>query len=265
MNRSCSAGLVRSLLALAGVMLLFSVSARADLSLTGRSSVLAMGMQGVGQESLWLRKTKLRRDLIDRGKAYSHLYDLATREITVIDHSQRQASVFTMSALNQDADARFSSRDLRLDLTPTGRRHQLQNWNCAENKLFAAMPAEVAGEKVSFEMTGTIWLARNAPEQPETVAFTRAAQEPDFFMGIPALAKKSPGQAQGMSEIVRRLAPMGLLCAVDVETRYQGTGRMAELSRKMQSRIAVTYERYSTEALRDDLFAIPSGYRVVRQ
>jgi hypothetical protein len=243
----------------------FSTPVHADLSLVGRSTVLAMGMQGVGQEGLWLHKTKLRRDLIDRGKAYSHLYDLASREITIIDHSQRQANVFAMSDLNHDADARFSSKDLKLELTPTGRRHQLQNWNCAEEKLFSAMPAEVAGEKVSFEMTGTIWLAKNAPEQNETAAFVKAAQEPDFFMGIPALARKSPGQAKGMSEVVRRLAPLGLLCAVDVETRYEGTGRMAELSRKMSSRISVTYERYATDPLREDVFEIPRGYRTVRQ
>jgi hypothetical protein len=224
-----------------------------------------MGMQGVGQEGLWLRKTKLRRDLIDRGKAYSHLYDLGSREITIIDHSLRQASVYSMSALNQDADARFSSKDLKLELAPTGRRHELQRWNCAEQKLFASMPAEVAGEKVNFEMSGTIWLARNAPEQNETAPFVKSAQEPDFFMGIPALARKSPGQARGMSEVVRRLAPLGLLCAVDVETRYEGTGRMAELSRKMASRIAVTYEKYATDPLKDEVFDIPKGYRVVRQ
>ncbi len=242
-----------------------SPQARADLSLVGRSTVLAMGMQGVGQEGLWLRKSKLRRDLIDRGKAYSHLYDLTSREITVIDHSLRQASIFGMSALNQDTDARFSSKELRLELTPTGRRHQLQNWNCAEQKIYSSMPAEVAGERVNFEMTGTIWLAKNAPEQNETAAFVKAAQEPDFFMGIPALAKKSPGQAKGMSEVVRRLAPLGLLCAVDVETRYEGTGRMAELSRKMASRISVTYEKYATDTLRDDVFEIPKGYRMVKQ
>lgn len=244
---------------------LFSTPVRADLSLVGRSTVLAMGMQGVGQEGLWLRKSKLRRDMIDRGKAFSHLYDLSTRKITIIDHSLRQATVFSMSDLNQDADARFSSKELKLDLTPTGRRHQLQKWDCAEQKIFSSMPAEVAGEKVSFEMRGTIWLAKNAPEQNETDAFVKAAQEPDFFMGIPALAKKSPGQAKGMSEVVRRLAPLGLLCAVDVETRYEGTGRMAELSRKMASRISVTYEKYTTDTLKDDVFDIPKGYRVVKQ
>lgn len=249
----------------AGLAALVAGGARADLSLVGRSTVHAMGMQGVGQEGLWLRKTKLRRDLIDRGKAYSHLYDLSTREITIIDHSLRQATVFTMASLNQDPDARFTSKDLKLELTPTGRRHQLQGWNCVEHKMLAAMPAEVAGEKVSFEVEGTIWLAKNAPEQSETQPFIKAAQEPDFFMGIPALAKKSPGQAKGMSEVVRRLAPLGLLCAVDVDTRYEGTGRMAELSKKMASRIAVTYEKYATDPLKDEIFEIPAGYRVARQ
>jgi hypothetical protein len=67
-----------------------------------------------------------------------------------------------------------------------------------------------------------------------------------------------------MSEVVKRLAPLGLLCAVDVDTRYEGTGRMAELSRKMASRIAVTYERYSTDPLKDEVFEIPKGYKVVR-
>jgi hypothetical protein len=83
-------------------------------------------------------------------------------------------------------------------------------------------------------------------------------------MGIPALASKSPAQAKGLSEVVKRLAPLGLLCAVDVETRYEGTGRMAELSRKMASRIAVTYEKYSTDPLKPEVFDIPEGYQVVR-
>jgi hypothetical protein len=255
--------LILLMLSLAWSLVLTS-PARADLSLSGRSSVLAMGMQGVGQEGLWLRKNKLRRDLIDRGKAYTHLYDVASREITVIDHSQRLASVYAMSSLNHDAGAQFVAKDLKLDLNPTGRRHQLQGWSCQEYKMLAAMPAEVAGEKASFEMDGTIWLARNAAEQSETALFVRAAQEPDFFMGIPVLARKSPGQAKGMSEVVRRLAPMGLICAVDVDTRYQGSGRMAELSRKLASHIAVTYERYTTDLVKDEVFEIPKGYRVVR-
>jgi hypothetical protein len=254
-----------SALVFALVSSIAAFSANADLSMTGRSKVIAMGMQGIGQEGIWLHGSQIRRDLIDRGKAYSHLYDLKKREITVIDHSQRFAQIYAMSSLNQQTDAKISSQDLKLDLKPTGRKHALQKWNCAEYDIVAAMPAEIGGEKVSFTLTGNVWLARDTEEQKETAAFVNAAQTPDFFMGIPALAKSSPAQARGMSEIVRRMAPMGLLCAVDVKTKYEGTGRMAALSNKLDSSISLTYQQYGSAPLKADVFDIPNGYRVERK
>jgi hypothetical protein len=142
--------------------------------------------------------------------------------------------------------------------------HKLQKWNCAEHQIQAAMPAEVGGEKVNFTLSGVVWLASGTAEQKETAAFVNAAKNPDFFMGIPALAKSSPAQARGMSEIVRRMAPMGLLCAVDVKTNYEGTGRMAALSNKLNSRISLTYEQYGSAPLKPDVFDIPKGYRIIK-
>jgi hypothetical protein len=255
----------KATLTLALLGALVALPAIADLSMTGRSTVVAMGMQGVGQEGVWLRGPQIRRDLIDRGKAYSHLYDVKKNEITVIDHSQRLAQIYAMSALNQQTDAKIASKDLKLDLKPTGRSHMLQKWKCAEHTLAAAMPAEIGGEKASFTLVGTVWLARDTAEQKEVAAFITAAQQPDFFMGIPALAKSSPGQARGMSEIVRRMAPMGLLCSVDVKTKYEGTGRMAALSNKLDSSISLTYQQYGSAPLKPEVFDIPKGYRVERK
>jgi hypothetical protein len=254
-----------SALVLALVSSIAAFSATADLSLTGRSTVVAMGMQGNGQEGIWLSGPQIRRDLIDRGKAYSHLYDLTKNEIAVIDHSQRLATIYMMAALNHQTDARISSKDLKLDLKATGRTQPLQKWTCAEHSINAAMPAEVGGEKVSFTLNGNVWLARDTQEQKEVAAFITAAQNPDFFMGIPALAKSSPAQARGMSEIVRRMAPMGLLCSVDVKTKYEGTGRMAALSNKLDSRISLTYQQYGSAPLKPEVFDIPKGYRVERK
>lgn len=254
-----------SALLLASASVFIAQIASADLSMTGRSTVVAMGMQGIGQEGVWLKDTQIRRDLIDRGKAYSHLYNLKKHEITVIDHSQRLAQVYAMSKLNQETDATVSSKDLKLELKPTGRSRTLQKWNCVEHNLDAAMPAEVGGEKVSFTMTGNVWLARDTAEQKEVAEFIQAAKNPNFFMGIPALAKSSPQQARGMSEMVRRMASMGLLCAVDVKTKYEGSGRMAALSNKLDSRISLTYEQYGTAPLKAEVFDIPNGYRIERK
>jgi hypothetical protein len=170
-----------------------------------------------------------------------------------------------MAKLSQQTDASVSSKDLKLDVKPTGRKHSLQKWTCAEHSIDAAMPAEVGAKRSAFTLTGHVWLARDTAEQKEVAAFIDAAQNPDFFMGIPALAKSSPAQARGMSEIVRRMAPMGLLCAVDVKTKYEGTGRMAALSNKLDSRISLAYEQYGTAPLKADVFDIPKGYRVERK
>lgn len=239
--------------------------ALAGLTLNGRSSVVAMGMQGTGKEKVWLDNTLIRRDMVDRGKAYSNIFDLKAKEVTVIDHSLRQATVYATSSLRQETEASVDSKAIKLEVKPTGRSHILQKWPCVEHTLSLTMPAEIGGEKLSFEMEGTLWLARNTAEQKETAAVLRLMQAPDFFMGIPNLAKTSPVQARGISEAIRRIAPMGLLCSVDVNLKYEGTGRIAQLSKKMASRISLTYDDYSTGGIAREVFEVPSGYRVVRQ
>ncbi|MEW5770759.1 MAG: hypothetical protein AB1831_10405 [Pseudomonadota bacterium] len=240
-------------------------AARADLTLNGRSTVLAMGMQGAGKEKVWLDRTLIRRDLMDRGKAYSNLFDLKAREVTVLDHSLRTATVFATGMLKDQPDATVDGKAIQLELKPTGRSHTLQKWPCAEHTLDLRMPAEIGGERLTFEMEGTVWLARNTAEQKETAAALRLMQEPDFYLGVPAFAKASPVQARGISEAIRRIAPLGLLCSVDVALKYEGTGRAAALSRKMASRLSLTFDDYSTEPIPKGTFDVPAGYRVTRQ
>lgn len=251
--------------ALLGLSAICSSLAQADLTLNGRSTVVAMGMQGTGKEKVWLSNTLIRRDMVDRGKAYSNIFDLKAREVTILDHSLRQATVYATGSLKDQTDAWVDSKAIKLEVKPTGRTHILQRWPCVEHTITLAMPAEIGGEKLSFEMEGTVWLARNVLEQRETVAVLRLMQDPDFFLGIPALAKASPVQARGISEAIRRLAPMGLLCSVDVALNYEGTGRVATLSRKMASRISLTFDDYSGEPIPKGTFDVPAGYRTVRQ
>lgn len=237
----------------------------ADITLVGRSAIVAMNLQGAGQEKVWLDSTQVRRDLLDRGKAYSNLYDMKAHEITVLDHSQHLATVYDMTVLKQQLHVAVDEKAIKLDLQPTGRRHMLKRWPCIEHRLDFAMPAEVGEEKLSFEMAGTVWLAKNTPEQKETAAVLKLMQAPDFFMGVPGLNRSSQIQAQGLSVAVRRIAPLGLLCSVDVDMKYEGSGRVAALSKKMTSRVSLTFDDYDTTPIAKGTFEIPQGYRVVRQ
>ncbi len=256
-----------TLIKIALVLLLTALvpQARADLAVAGHSTVVVLGMQGVGQEAVWLDKTRLRRDLIDRGRAYTHLFDLDAKEVTIIDHALRQADVQRLTELDTNLAHQISAKEIKLDIKATGNKRALQKWQCAEHKILLTMPVEVGGDRLEFQLSGQVWLARNTAEQAETATFVKATRTPDFFLSVPALARASPVYARGLSEAIRRVAPMGLVCSLDVDLRYEGTGRMADLSRKLASHLSVEYDRYETAPIPEGAFVIPTGYRVNRR
>jgi hypothetical protein len=117
-----------TILGLTSAALLFAGSAVADLTLTGRSTVMSMNMPSTSQERIYLKKSWLRRDQLDRGKAYTYIYDLNGRDISALDHSLRQLQVYEMKTLDNAPEARISQNDLKLDLKPAGLKHNLGSW-----------------------------------------------------------------------------------------------------------------------------------------
>ncbi len=256
---------LRSSLGLGLIALLLPLAAAADLTLNGRSTIMSMNMPSTSQERVYLKKSWLRRDQLDRGKAYTYIYDLEGRDISALDHSLRQLQVYEMNAVANTPEAKASYKDLKLELEPTGQKHTLGTWNCAENTLDASMPAELGPEKVLLQLVGKVWLARNTRESKDLHAFFKAMDSPDFLIGFPALAKNSPTHTRALGEVLRRLFNQGMVCAIDVELKYEGGGRMAELARRMGTHLNLVYESASTDPVPDEFFMVPPGYRQVRR
>jgi hypothetical protein len=105
--------------------------AQADLMLLGRSSVSALGAFTGGQEALMIKQNQLRRDVLDRGRAYSYLFDFTARRITVIDHAMRQAEVHQLDEV-KTAPVKGTKTGFKMDLEKTGRQHPVQTWKCVE-------------------------------------------------------------------------------------------------------------------------------------
>jgi hypothetical protein len=247
------------------VAVLIPGGASADLTLTGRSTVMSMNMPATSQERVYIKKSWMRRDQLDRGKAYTYIYDLHSHEISVLDHSQRQLQAFEMTAPSNAPEARLAHKDLKLELEPTGLKHALGTWNCVESSLDASMPAELGPEKVLLQLTGKVWLAKNTREQKELQPFFKAMDSPDFLLGIPAFAKSSPAQTRALGEILRRLFNQGMVCAIEVELKYEGGGRMAELARRMGSSLKLVYDNVALDPVPDEFFVVPPGYQPVRR
>lgn len=239
-------------------------AARADLTLLGRSSVSALGAFTAGQEALLIKGDMMRRDVLDRGRAFSYLFDFKARHITVIDHALRQAEMHHLDEARTIA-AKASKAGFKMEMDKTGRQTAVRHWKCAEHALQVTMPADLGGEKVIFQLAGTVWLAKDTPEQKEMDTFRDAAATPEFLVGLPAVARITEDQALGIGETIRRLASQGTLCAFDVQSRYDGTGRMALLSQKVPTRLGLTYDNFRTDVLEERMFTLPPGYQLIKK
>jgi hypothetical protein len=247
-----------------------ALPAQAELVLHGRSTVWAMGMEGSGQETLWLDKNRLRRDLSDRGRDYSQLYDLDRRRVVLIDHAAHRAEIHSMASLSQRVaqeargDLKYTRPQHKFSLKPTGKKRQLQEWSCQENSLRVSAPAEVGNEKVEFVMQGTVWIAGQVAEQAEANRLAKALQSPDLYLDIPTLGR-SPEQARALAETLRRILPKGMICGLEVDLQYVGSGRIAELSKKLASRLAIRVDSYQRKRIPAGTFDIPKNYYLVQK
>lgn len=238
--------------------------AQADFTLIGRSTLTAMNLSNTGREILFVKKQRMRRDLTDRGRAYTYLYDLGKKEVAVVDHFLRQIEIHTLATT--PAGGKSAVKEISLDLAPTGRKHPLQDWNCEEHSLDASMPAELGQEKVKVLLSGQVWLERKTDERKELAPFVKAVEADDFFVGAATPGKTAAtSQIQGLNEAMRKVLAKGMLCAAEIQLKYEGAGPMADLARRMATRASIVYESVSDAPLRDETFDIPAGYRVLKR
>jgi hypothetical protein len=245
--------------------LAWAAAAHADLVLSGYSVTTAFNMPLSSQEQIWIRDTLVRRDFMDRGRAYTHLFDLSKKQALIIDHFTRVAELHDLKALDATTEASAPASGVKLKFEPTGNARPLQNWSCKEFTIAASMPTRLGSEEAVFHLKGVVWVASGVPEEAAIKALVSEAKKPGFFLGIPAVANVTPAHSRMMNEIIRKLAVKGLPCAGEVESSYEGTGPMVNLARKMPSKASVTFQKYSAEAMRPEMFVVPPGYQFVKR
>ena len=236
--------------------LLGALPVQADFTLVGRSTLTALNMPNQGREVLYVKKHQMRRDLSDRGRAYTYLYDLRRNEVILVDHFLRQ---YERHVLSSGKAARPAG--VRLDLDPTGRQHPLADWSCEEHALTASMASTLGQEKVTVVLQGQVWLERRAKARKEIEPFVKAVEAEDFFVGAATPGKPASAQAEGINEAMRQVLGKGMVCAAEIQVKYEGGGPMADLARRMATRASLVYESISDEALADGVFVPPAGYR----
>ncbi len=230
--------------------------ANADLALIGSSAAGPFSTQ----ERIWIRDRQVRRDFVDRGRAYTQLFDLGTHQVVLLDHFARLAERYDLKSLQAGTKAGASAGTPKLELTPTGDTRALRHWTCEAHRLTASMPARLGNEETVFHLAGTVWIARNARERAVIGKLAEATRRKDFFLGVPAVVKTSPAQARMLSELVRMLVMRGLPCGGELDARHEGSGPMANLANRIPAHLSLTIQDFSDAPIEPGVFTVPDGY-----
>ena len=265
------------MLATAAVVALFSSEMYADVTIK-----VGMAVEGAAAASLppqmptvttRIKGMKARTDVDVGGQMFSAIMDAEARQLTVLQTATKTAVILATPDASE-APA-LGQAAVSVDLKPTGHKRQFGTMSCDEQSITMsfemtdpsgpAVPPEAAAfmKGARIRATGSIWYDPSAPGAAEFVAFQKAAVD----ARLSPLAALAPGPSGGMDKIWAALQSVaGVPCYSEMQMTFEGTGPMVELL-KQQGPVKViqTTEAVSTDALPDDIFAIPAEYKVEKK
>lgn len=260
-------------LATAVVFVLCLVPLRADLTFTQTTTfegpMAAMMKDKPVVMVMRIKGKKLRADMDMMDTKVSSLADLATREVMLLNHTDKTAQAVT----GPTPDAPLPKLDVNVSFKPTGNSRPIEGALCDEHVFKVSIGfAEMSGKQLPPEaaemmkdvrmiMDGSIWVAKGGPGAAEYMAFQKAAI--DASLGS-VLVGLTAGQSRGgMDRLMAAIteAP-GLPYLTEMSMAVEGTGPMVEMIKQQVTGMKMIQKTtaVNTDAVSDDLFKVPADY-----
>ena len=273
-------------------VLVCSAALRADVTIVQTTTVeggmAAMAAQAGGAGAMSPKMTtrlkgqRTRTDVETGPVNIATIMDLASKQIIILRHDQKTATVSTVPPPSTTPEAASTAKPdvpmpkIDASVTPTGKSQVLDGFKCDEYTFTTKMnmgeasgrqiPPEAAAmmQGVSMVMTGSMWVAKDAPGAAEFLAFQKAAAASTMAM---ATAGASGVNIPGMEKLVKAMSEVqGLTYLTEMTINIEGTGQFADMMKQMGAmKVTTRVNSIKTDALSDDLFKVPEGYTVIKQ
>lgn len=247
-------------------LVLAAAPAFADVTVKYTSSGKGMmGMAGNFESTTMIKGSKMRSEATVGGNLSITIMDLDKQQMITLNPKKKEAEVLDLTKFNAELADKIGTTNATASVKANGETKQLLGVACKGYDVSISMPMTVGeGMNMTMAMGGPMWLAVGVPGSSDFSAFYKAAAQKGFFFTNAQQAKAQPQQAKGMAEMYKAVAELnGVLYEQVMDIKIQGEGPMASMMSKMgSSSLTMTATSVSTDALSDDLFAIPAGYKV---
>lgn len=224
-----------------------------------------MGMAGNIETTTSIKGNKMRSEAVVAGNQSITIMDLDKQQMITLNPKKKEAEVLDLATFNAELADKVGTANATASVKATGETKQLLGVACKGYAVDISMPMTMGeGMTMTMSMGGPMFLAVGAPGSKDFSAFYKAAAQKGFFFTNAQQAKAQPAQAKGMAEMYKAMADLdGVLYEQVMDIKIQGEGPMAAMMSKMGSQsMTVTATSVSTDALAEELFAIPAGYKV---
>ena len=268
-----------------GAVLLCSVGLAADVTVTITTSIeggLAVGASSTGMTPKVVTKisgAKSRTDVDTGDQLVTTIIDTESKQMYVLRPTEKTVLQFPIEAI---AAGQQGGPSIDAEVKPTGRTRDVEGVPCAEYsvvmKINMAVMAAGAGSSlppeatamlkdVFLRVTGSTWVAKDAPGAADYAAFQKAAAG----AAMSALSRASGGTSSPLPSGMERLftgfpEAAGIPYLTELTTAVEGTGQFVSLLQGMaQMKIVSKVTGVSTEPIAPDTFTLPEGYTVAKQ
>jgi hypothetical protein len=267
-----------------GAFLLCSVGLAADVTVTITTSIeggLAAGPSNTGMTPKVVTKisgARSRTDFDSGDQVATAIIDTGSNQMYLLRPAEKTALLFPIEA----AAAGQPAGPAIAEVKPTGQTRDIEGVSCAEYSVMmkvdvaamaagagSSLPPEATAllKGVFLRVTGSTWVAKDAPGAADYAAFQKAAAS----AAMSALARSSGGGSSPLPAGMERLftgfpeAP-GIPYLTELTTAVEGTGQFVALLQGMaQMKIVSKVTGVSTEPIAPETFNLPDGYTVVKQ
>ncbi|HET8799203.1 MAG TPA: hypothetical protein VFO89_16050 [Thermoanaerobaculia bacterium] len=261
---------MRHALLVAGLVLALTVPTFGDVTIKQATSGKGMGVVAGGTTTTYIKGMKMRSDVEARGTVVTTIFDVENQKLYMFDSKKKSADVWDMQAFSAELAKSVETGEIRSSIKANGKTKEIAGKTANGYDMRVTVPATMGGEggmEMTVQLSGPMWVVRDAPGTKDYMTFYKAAAEKGWIFSDPRAAKGSPGQAKAMAEMQRQLASIGgLPYETEMNIAVEGEGPMAAVMAKMGGMsITTTTTSVDTSSLDDALFAPPAGYKLVQK
>jgi hypothetical protein len=269
---------MRRWIATAGMAALCIASLRADVTIkqtmTFEGAMAAAAQEAAPKMVMRIKGTKIRTDFEANGQTTVIIVDVTTRQTTLLDAATKTAHVISPEAAAAAMPAALPKMDV--SFKATGQSRTIEGAQCeeqtftvkmelAELGLGGQMPPEVLAmmKDVHMIVNGSVWVAKSGPGTADYLALQKAAIAANMGSVLTGMGQQKGGLDKLLAAATS--AP-GLPYLSEITTSVGGTSPMVAAMQQMASmKMTQKVTSVSTDAIADDMFAVPADYKIEKK